>query len=63
MSAQDVLTYCREMLSKPSSIEHMQSRNIVSRAYYFTYYECINHVEKRLGWDETTTKGGYILEH
>lgn len=58
MSAQDVLTYCREMLSKPSSIEHMQSRNIVSRAYYFTYYECINHVEKRLGWDETTTKGG-----
>lgn len=58
MSSQDILSYCHEMLNQPSSIEYVQTRNIVSRAYYFTYYECINHVEKRLGWKETSTQGG-----
>lgn len=58
MSALDVLNYCQEMLRQTSEVEYMQTRNIVSRAYYFTYYECINHVEKRLGWNETSQKGG-----
>ncbi len=58
MSSQDILNYCHEMLNQPSSIEYVQTRNIVGRAYYFTYYECINHVEKRLGWKETSTQGG-----
>ena len=58
MNTQDILNYCYEMLNQPSKNECVQTRNIVSRAYYFTYYECINHVEKRLGWKETTSKGG-----
>lgn len=58
MNTLDILNYCQEMLNQPSEIEYMQTRNIVSRAYYFTYYECINHVENRLGWNETNQKGG-----
>lgn len=58
MNNQDVLTYCYEMLGGNSQLQHMQNRNIVSRAYYFTYYECIEHIQKRLGWSETTHKGG-----
>lgn len=58
MSNQDVLNYCHEMLLGNSEIKHIQNRNIVSRAYYFTYYECVEHIDKRLGWSETTQKGG-----
>jgi len=58
MSNQDVLNYCLELLQGNSEIEHIQNRNIVSRAYYFTYYECVDHVQKRLGWGETNKKGG-----
>lgn len=58
MNNQDVLNYCREMLLGNSEIEHMQNRNIVSRAYYFTYYECVEHIQNRLGLSETTQKGG-----
>lgn len=58
MSNQDVLNYCLELLQGDSEIEHIQNRNIVSRAYYFTYYECVDHVQKRLGWGETNKKGG-----
>jgi len=58
MNTTDVLTYCQEMLGQTSKVEYMQTRNIVSRAYYFAYYECINHVENRLGWKETISKGG-----
>lgn len=58
MSNQDVLNYCLELLQGNSEIEHIQNRNIVSRAYYFTYYECVDHVQKRLGWGETNNKGG-----
>lgn len=58
MNTLDLLKYCHEMLSEPSKIEHIQSRNIVSRAYYFTYYECVNHVAGRLGCSETNLKGG-----
>lgn len=58
MSNQDVLSYCLELLQGNSEIKHIQNRNIVSRAYYFTYYECVDHIQKRLGWGETNTKGG-----
>src|SRR5690606_6199341 len=58
MSNQDVLNYCLELLQGNSEIEHIQNRNIVSRAYYFTYYECVDHVQKRVGWGETNKKGG-----
>lgn len=58
MNTQDILNYCHEMLNQPSEIESVQTRNIVSRAYYFTYYECINHVKNRLGWKETSSEGG-----
>lgn len=58
MNNRDVLDYCKEMLQTDSSLKHIQNRNIVSRAYYFTYYQCIDHVEKRLGWGETSSKGG-----
>lgn len=58
MINQDVLDYCKEMLVKVSNVEHVQLRNIVSRAYYFAYYETIYHAEKRLDWPVTTSKGG-----
>lgn len=58
MSNQDVLSYCHEMLAVNSQLQHMQNRNIVSRAYYFTYYECIEHVQNRLRWGETIYNGG-----
>lgn len=58
MSNQDTLDYCKEMLTNVSKIEHIQLRNIVSRAYYFTFYELIDHVENRLMWQETNQKGG-----
>lgn len=58
MNNQDVLNYCHEMLLGNSEVQQMQNRNIVSRAYYFTYYECVDHIQKRLGWNETTQNGG-----
>lgn len=58
MKNQDVLVYCKEMLSNVSQIEHIQIRNIISRAYYFTYYECISHLEHRLNLNQMTSKGG-----
>lgn len=58
MNNKDVLDYCKEMLENGSSVQHIQNRNIVSRAYYFTYYQCVDHVQKRLGWGETSSKGG-----
>lgn len=58
MNNKDVLDYCKEMLENGSSVQHIQNRNIVSRAYYFTYYQCVDHVQKRLGWSETSSKGG-----
>jgi hypothetical protein len=58
MNNQDVLNYCHEMLLGNSEVQQIQNRNIVSRAYYFTYYECVDHIQKRLGWNETTQNGG-----
>lgn len=58
MNNQDTLDYCKEMLNNVSNIEHIQLRNIVSRAYYFTFYELIDHVENRLSWQETVNNGG-----
>ncbi|QDJ91882.1 hypothetical protein [Acinetobacter haemolyticus] len=57
-----LLDYCNEMSSSTSSYPDLQNRNIVGRAYYHAFHQAKYHLDSRLDWDQTTTKGGVHMQ-
>ena len=53
-----LLDYCNEVASVASSYPDLQNRNIVGRAYYHAFHQAKYHLDNRLDWAYTTTKGG-----
>ncbi|HBU89115.1 MAG TPA: hypothetical protein DEF26_16000 [Acinetobacter sp.] len=53
-----LLEYCNEIASAETSYLDLQLRNVIGRAYYFTFHEAKYHLENRLGWKPTSDKGG-----
>ncbi|WP_433846894.1 hypothetical protein [Acinetobacter proteolyticus] len=53
-----LLEYCEEIETTHTAFPDLQCRNIVGRAYYYTYHEAKYHLEERLGWEQTSEKGG-----
>ncbi|MBC70421.1 MULTISPECIES: hypothetical protein [Acinetobacter] len=57
-----LLDYCNEMASITSSYPDLQNRNIVGRAYYHAFHHAKFHLDSRLDWIQTTTKGGVHMQ-
>lgn len=58
MSNIDHLNYCKELLNTETRYENLQSRNVISKAYYYVFYEAEHNLVYRLNWEETQYKGG-----
>ncbi|MFP0693984.1 hypothetical protein ACLDYA_18275 [Acinetobacter baumannii] len=54
----NLLDYCNEIVTTQTSFPDLQYRNVIGRAYYFTFHEAKFHLEDRLKWSETSFKGG-----
>lgn len=53
-----LLDYCNEIASAETAYPDLQLRNVIGRAYYYTFHEAKFHLENRLGWMPTSDRGG-----
>lgn len=57
MNNLDHLEYCKHLFNIESEYKEINYRNVVTKSYYFAFYETIDKLNL-LRWKRTVTKGG-----
>jgi len=62
LSNLDHLNYCKEIFEFSSNYQEINFRNVISKSYYFAFYESIARLES-LDWEVTNSRGGvHVVE-